>query len=114
MRIINNVVIGGNSLKYYDISNIDASEIQLKQLYTNVYLSVVNVAGQNLIASAAAPIVYSIDALKIAIDFNTIVSGENGLISVQDSLIYMGLYDKLMACPEITEEQFYDLTAPTE
>lgn len=47
----------------------------------------------------------------VAINFDIEV-GENE--TLKEYLISLGLYDRIMNLPQITKEQFYDLTVPTE
>ena len=46
-----------------------------------------------------------------AIDFDIKISPTK---TVKDKLIQLGYYEELMSLPQITEEEFYDLTMPTE
>lgn len=58
--------------------------------------------------------------LAIGIDLDSIYSTlteesySTDLATVKQMLINLNLYDKLLECPDITKEEFYDLTLPTE
>jgi hypothetical protein len=47
----------------------------------------------------------------VAVDFNTEVKKN---VILKDYLISVGIYDDIMEIPQITKEEFYDLTVPTE
>lgn len=112
MKIINNVVIGGSSsnIKYYDISALD----DLQKLYiaaASLFQKFINSNGFVRIATfftEGTP-------LAVAIDFNVKLSDGNEVLLTVEKILQNGnIYDSLIACPELTEEQFYDLTLPTE
>lgn len=109
-KVINVVVGGGSNIKYFDISALNDNQMQSIDFVSLLY-KFINTDGYVTIAT----ITVEGTPLAVAIDFNVKISAGNGiLLTVEKILQNFNLYDSLIACPELTEEQFYDLTLPTE
>lgn len=109
-RKVINVVTGGSSnIKYYDVSSLDSNEVS--QLLGFKILQKVKFQGEIIIS----PYPPAGDTLAIAIDWNLkIVSFGGERQTIKEYLIEVGEYDRIASYPELTEEQFYDTTLPTE
>ena len=110
-RKVINVVTGGSSnIKYYDISALNDNQMQYIKIASLLH-KFKNTDGFVIIAT----ITTEGTPLAVAIDFNVKLSaGNEVLLTVEKILQNYNIYDSLIACPELTKEQFYDTTLPTE
>lgn len=102
---------GSSELKYYNIQSLDISKIE----YINIVSLLKKFINKDNFVIIATSTISESTMLAITIDFNLKVSaGNQTLLTVKQMLQNFNIYDELIACPELTEEQFYDLTLPTE
>lgn len=121
-KVINVIANKGGDIKYFDVSNISFNnESEENSILMLSQLGKVEVSGSMVIMSGPFSVIgLNIPNAKIfaiGILFDLKVSSEvnnNTIITIKDDLISSNFYDLLMSCPELTEEQFYDLTVPTE
>lgn len=109
---------GGSNVKYYDVSNLEQNQLNTILMLAilckystqdNPSSKIVNLMSFALEQSYIGGTFFAISAnleLKIA--------DGNDVFTLKEIAIQQGVYDILMSCPELTEEQFYDLTLPTE
>jgi hypothetical protein len=108
-KVINVVMGGGNDIKYYDVSSLDSNEAS--QLSGFKILQKVKYNG----AITISPYFPVGDILAIAIDWNLMIVSIGGKQqTIKEYLIEVGEYDRIVSYPELTKEQFYDTTLPTE
>ena len=106
---------GGYNIKYYDVSNL------IFNYTTNTEIAITTLLGKiindNDLSIMPGLLITMIDPsnkpLALGIDENVKLYSNNELKTVKQFLIETNKYDVLLACPELTEEQFYDLTLPT-
>lgn len=121
MKVFNNVVKETSEILYFNANNLDGLDKQL--LLSGAFLYKTENTKSNVpeieICSGyiAAENEFFADFKEryklyaVAINFDIEV-GENE--TLKEYLISLGLYDRIMNLPQITKEQFYDLTVPTE
>lgn len=101
---------GGSNIKYFDISTLNENQI-LAVNFVSLFYKFINRDGYAIIATTTD----EGTLLAVAIDFNLKLSAGNEiLLTVEKMLQNYNVYDSLIACPELTEEQFYDTTLPIE
>ena len=106
---------GGYNIKYYDVSNLIFNYTTNTEIITTTLLG--KVINDNNLSIMPGLLITMIDPsnkpLALGIDENMKLYSNNELKTVKQLLIETNKYDVLLACPELTEEQFYDLTLPT-
>lgn len=116
-KVINNVFRNSNII-YFDTQNADS--LFFEYAYSGFLFKFRDEIGGELqiaLGFAASDNFHNGDnqeEYKIyaaAVDFDIKLSPTK---TVKDELIQLGVYEQLMSLPQITEEQFYDLTLPTE
>ena len=118
MKIINNVVISkGSNIKYFDLSS---AESVISYTLSVMSASDIRVSfNQNILIGVSGVLleleIDNIIFLAADIDLDArIINISNGeFTTIRESLSNSGLLEELTQF-EITEEQFYDLTQPTE
>lgn len=119
-RKVINVVQVSSNIKYYDISSLAVAE-QMQIVMFSIIGKYRNTNDEKIYIDTIAGYFATVLALEknfpflaIGIDFNLKRGFDNELSTIREVLELQNLYDTLLACPELTEEQFYDLTLPTE
>ena len=113
---------GSSNIKYYDVSNLD---INMLSPYLMIVMSSLigkyrpsDIDPIEIVPNFSLQLTSTTNKLfAVGIDMDMLMCHHNisnELITVRDVLITAQLYDTLIACPELTEEQFYDTTLPTE
>ena len=116
MKIINNVIVkGGSNFKYYDVTKLQPNIIKGLAIYSS--LVKVIFAEQVLIGVSGLLITIGVETniIGIGIDLDvkiTNIDNPEELKTIVELFNDVGI--DLSELPELTEEQFYDLTAPTE
>jgi hypothetical protein len=113
-RKVINVVTGGSSnIKYYDISSL-STDVKGEFIILSI-LRKSKIGEEYIIGTPSASSSSNCIALGFDFEAKIYMSGiANPVKTIKEVLIEMQGYDILMSCPELTEEQFYDLTLPTE
>lgn len=121
-KVINVVTGGGSNIKYYDTSNVSSENSIYVEILAGFVSLLVKTAENNIGTAYAIVQQGSItdSFVAIAVNLETIIAVNGTLMSMENYLKSLSdeslgsIYDFLLSLPEITEEQFYDLTLPTE
>ena len=118
-----NVVVGGATLKYIDVTNIDSSFITVLRAVSLLDKNILGEPGSlTVLITPGRTFTEAPDIVltAVAIDFETITQlypygAELEPMPIREILIKLGItQEQLNSLSYISEEQFYDLTLPTE
>lgn len=112
MKIINNVVMSRATIEYYDIQTV---ETNLQISLTFMAITAKAVVNNNWVISPPTSFVVSGKKISyIGINRNQITANGNQKNTIGEAIEAAGLSSYFSDDNKISEEQFYDLTAPTE
>lgn len=111
-RKVINVVVGGATIEYYDISTVDPEIKSGLAMYSFIAKAIVDVAWWIQTPTTFKEL--STEVSYVGIDRNQILATNSGKITVGEVLEIEGISSYFSDDNKISEEQFYDLTQPTE
>lgn len=103
---------GSSNIEYYDISNID--------LESDIAIATLSVVAKGIVDNNWAifsPIMFVVTDKKISyvgINRSQIIAENNKKMTIEEAIEMQGLSSYFSDDNKISEEQFYDLTLPTE
>lgn len=111
-RKVINVVVGGATIEYYDISTVDSNTESQIALISAIAKAVIN--NNWLINYPTTFLVTDKKISYVGINRNQIIGNNNEKVTIGEAIEIQGLSSYFSDDNKISEEQFYDLTLPTE
>lgn len=112
MKIINNVVIGGATIEYYDISTVEPEKKKILAAYSVIAKAIVGSAWWIQTPTLFKEL--STEISFVGINRNQILANNIEKYTTEEALELEGISSYFSDNNKISEEQFYDLTLPTE